>query len=115
MYEKLRVWANEKLKTKPSMRDVAKKMGISHATVSRILSSTEPEDDFGFYIEFARAIDAIPELLKVSGLLPLPDVSEGIVSVYNNLTIDRQQEVIDFAEFLLQKQQKEDTENDRLA
>lgn len=108
--EVVRTWANQKFGSSPvSMRKLAEKMDISHAKISRMLSGKQ-DADFSFYLEFARAFDAVPEFLRVADILPDED-EEGalfgeILAAMKALTIEEREEVLQYVFFVKEKRDR---------
>lgn len=104
--EKIREWSNRKLNASHlSMRKLGEVSGIDFTKISRVLSGKQ-SGDFGFYLELARAFDAVPEFLRVADILPDEDqpgaLFADIWAAVKELTIEERQEVLRYALFVKQ-------------
>jgi transcriptional regulator with XRE-family HTH domain len=70
MSDELANWLNEKVKEVGSARELARRAGVSHTTVSEVMSGVR-KPTFEFCDAVARALHVSPErIFRLAGLLP---------------------------------------------
>lgn len=108
----LNQWVIENLNTRKwSMRKLGQLIQVHHSTISRILSGKQTAK-LDFYFACANAFNAIPDFLQMAGLLPAgADVQHlsfsQLLETVKKLPTKEQQEVLDYAQYRLWKQQQE--------
>jgi hypothetical protein len=84
--------------------DFANKINIGQGNLSSMFSGKRGLP-LNFFTETAKLLDVSTDwLFQLAGMLPQRWLGDKFSDIYNGLTPDKKQEVIDFAEFLLQKQ-----------
>jgi transcriptional regulator with XRE-family HTH domain len=114
MRNMLKDWLNQQLnKLDWNYSDLGERIGIKSGNLSNMLSSKRGLP-LNFFIETSKVLNVSTDyLFYLSGMLPLRNIEEGLSKAYNQLSPDKKQEVVDFAEFLLQKQSQEQPQNER--
>lgn len=87
-----------------SLRDAAKKIGISHPTLGSVLSGGKPS--FEIAVKLASFLHVPTEkVLRASGLLPEFEIKsefeEQLLFLVNQMTEDQKQRLLDYAKFQL--------------
>jgi transcriptional regulator with XRE-family HTH domain len=113
MNKLFREWFDDELKQRGwSIREFGRQSGIAPGDLSNMLNSKAPLS-FRFFLEVSKVFGAsLDWMAQIEGLLP--SITDD-TKIYSKLTPEKRQQVLDFAEFLLQKQQQETVPNDRLA
>ena len=106
MNKVLRDWFDGELTARgwrEASREFGRQSGIAPGDVSNMLNSKDPLS-FRFLLETSKIFGAsLDWMAQVEGLLPA--VTD--IKIYSQLTPEKRQLVTEFAEFLLQKQEKE--------
>lgn len=99
------IWVNSELDKRGwSKRELARRAGLSHATVSKVMSG-QNKITFDFCAAIARAFNEPPEMVfRLAGLLPpLPDSADPVVQklehIVSMLSPTQRRELLAFAEF----------------
>jgi transcriptional regulator with XRE-family HTH domain len=114
MTNELRAWISQEVDRRGwSYRELARRSGVSHTLVSRMLSGDMPPSA-DFCIKVAQALEEPPEkLLRLAGILPPSLASEDdptiaeIQDILKNLPPAQHKEVLRFLRFLYQASKDE--------
>jgi len=83
--------------------------GLDHAHISRVLADKQ-EATLDFYLAIAKALDAIPEMLRAAGILPKHEENNltftELYELGKRLSPAERKELLDYADYLLQKQRR---------
>ena len=113
MENKLAVWLARKMKIEGwSIREVARRAGLSHTTVAEVLSG-QREPTWEFCAKIASVVREPPErTFRRAGLLSLAPEEEitiqELVDVVRNLPIERQKEMLWYALALYGRNEEEE-------
>jgi transcriptional regulator with XRE-family HTH domain len=104
-------WLNEQMNSRGwSVRETARRGGISHTPISFVLSGEQPS--FETCVALARAFNLQPEtVLRKAGLLPeVPDTNELAREVYllGLLSEEDRQEVLEIVQLKIKRQEESD-------
>lgn len=110
MKDMLNKWVIKELKDRNlSMRKLGKMAGLDQAHISRVLADKQ-EATLDFYLAIAKALDAIPEMLRAAGILSKHEEEQltfsELVEAGRRLSPEQRKELLDYADYLLQKKPK---------
>lgn len=107
MGNKLNEWLNAKLMAQDmSMSQLEREAGIPKGYVSKVLSGSR-NAGWDFYIKAAKALDAVPEMLQIAGLISQQEEWDlsllELFKIIKSLSPEEQQAVEAFVDYLTQK------------
>jgi transcriptional regulator with XRE-family HTH domain len=112
MDTKFTTWLTEKLnENRISMRELARKSGISHSTISQVVNGAQPPT-YEFCIAIAKGLGLPPdEVLALAGKLPkqpelTPELQEWIY-LFEQLTEDDKAELMQLGRYKVGRREKQ--------
>lgn len=105
--EALNQWVNDQLGARNmSMSALEKIAGIPRGYISKVLSDKR-QGGLDFYFRVAQALDAVPEMLGVAGIVGGPDLQEmsllDLFKAIRRMSPEKRRQVEDYVDFLLSK------------
>lgn len=106
----LNQWVIDQLNDrKMSMRELGRLTGIDHSAISKVIAGKR-EASLDFYIKVAQAFDAVLEMLRVAGIVPIGDTEELSLAEWleigKQLTPDERLKVMEYAIYQKERRPK---------